>query len=83
MVRNHVPGPDGPSGESAALFRFRRAQLLQLVPVGARLLGQGVEHFQDVGEFLGIVVGGEELLDLLAEACPAAGCRIPLRRRCR
>jgi hypothetical protein len=39
MVRNRVPGPDDPSGESAAFFRFRRPQVLQLLPVGACLLG--------------------------------------------
>jgi hypothetical protein len=65
-----VSGPDDPVGETAAFFCFRRPELLQLLPAGACLLGQGVEHLKDVGEFLGIAVGGEELLDLFAQLVP-------------
>ena len=56
-----VPRPDAPVGESAAFFRLGRPQLLQLLRVGADLLGEGKEHLKDVGKFLRIIVGCEEL----------------------
>jgi len=35
------------------------ARLLQLLPAGASLFGEGIEDLSDVGEFLRVVVGGE------------------------
>jgi hypothetical protein len=65
--RGQVPGPDDPARESTTLIGLGRAQLLQLLPVDARQRGQGIDDFEDVGEFFRVAIGGEELRDFLGQ----------------
>jgi hypothetical protein len=77
-IRRTVPAPDDPVGESAAFFRFGGPQLLQLLPTDADLLGEGIQNLEDVGEFLWIRVGFEELSYLLGQLA-AQPCGVLIR----
>jgi hypothetical protein len=68
-----VPGPDDPLSEAATLLSLDRAEPFQLPAAGPRKLREGIQHLQDVGEFLRIVVGGDELRRLLLELVPQPG----------
>jgi hypothetical protein len=50
-----------------------RFWLLQLLRVGAREPGQRVDDLEDVGQFLRVAVGGEELGDFLGQLVPQPG----------
>lgn len=43
-IRRVVPPPDDAIGEPSAFFGLDRPQFLQLLPVGAGLLGEGIQH---------------------------------------
>jgi hypothetical protein len=61
------------AAKTAALIGFGRPQLLQLLTVGADLLGECIQYLEDVGQLLRVVIGCEELLHLFAELVPQPG----------